>query len=244
MTTSSRWYYTDTNNQSIGPIAAHGLQALYTSGVISSKTLIFPEGGTDWRPYHTVFLVERPSVPAPVSTRSSQDELPQINVESLGGYVRSTLQPNERPMFKTTFSWVLFVRPVIYILIAMELVYLGVSNDEEIGLLIPNQVLFYLGILLLLLKVPSLISRIIAFITSEFVITDRRILIKAGWIRRSTLEMFVAKVESVSVYQGIAGRLLNYGSLTIRGTGTTTETYLMIARPVEFRNWVQRVSDR
>ena len=75
---------------------------------------------------------------------------------------------------------------------------------------------------------------------SELVITDRRVLIKVGTLRRRTLEMFVSKIESVSVNQSIGGRLLGYGTVGVRGTGGSGESFDMIARPVEFRNFVQR----
>ena len=71
MTTSSpstpsvRWYYADANNQPTGPLAANALQSLYQSGTISADTLILPEGGTTWQPYHSVFPANRQFVPPP-----------------------------------------------------------------------------------------------------------------------------------------------------------------------------------
>jgi len=54
--------------------------------------------------------------------------------------------------------------------------------------------------------------------TSEFVITNKRIIIKTGFISRKTLEMNLSKIESVNVEQGILGRILGYGTITIIGT--------------------------
>jgi uncharacterized membrane protein YdbT with pleckstrin-like domain len=50
--------------------------------------------------------------------------------------------------------------------------------------------------------------------------------------------MQLDKVESVEVEQSVLGRLLNYGDITIRGTGETMERAEMIDRPIEFRNHV------
>lgn len=47
---------------------------------------------------------------------------------------------------------------------------------------------------------------------SEFVITNRRIIIKTGIISRTSFEMNLSKIESVNVDQSIAGRIFNYGS--------------------------------
>jgi uncharacterized membrane protein YdbT with pleckstrin-like domain len=74
---------------------------------------------------------------------------------------------------------------------------------------------------------------------SEFVITDRRIIIKTGFIARNTFEMNLSKIESVNVDQSVMGRILNYGSMTIIGSGGTRETFHNISRPLAFRKAFQ-----
>jgi uncharacterized membrane protein YdbT with pleckstrin-like domain len=76
---------------------------------------------------------------------------------------------------------------------------------------------------------------------SEFVITNRRIIIKTGFISRKTVEMNLSKIESVNVDQSIVGRILRYGSITIIGTGGTKETFHNIAKPIEFRKAFQEL---
>jgi len=75
--------------------------------------------------------------------------------------------------------------------------------------------------------------------TSEFAITNKRIIMKIGLIRRITVEMNHSKVESVNVYQGIFGRLLGYGTVIITGTGGTKEAFPYISEPIEFRKKFQ-----
>jgi uncharacterized membrane protein YdbT with pleckstrin-like domain len=74
--------------------------------------------------------------------------------------------------------------------------------------------------------------------TTEIDVTDRRIVYKRGFIRRHTVEMNMDKVESVDVDQSILGRMLNYGDITIRGTGVGIEPLHNIDAPLEFRNQV------
>lgn len=76
---------------------------------------------------------------------------------------------------------------------------------------------------------------------SEFVITNRRIVIKEGFIARRTFEMNLSKIETVNVDQTVMGRMLNYGSITIIGTGGTKETFHNIARPMAFRKAFQEL---
>jgi uncharacterized membrane protein YdbT with pleckstrin-like domain len=50
--------------------------------------------------------------------------------------------------------------------------------------------------------------------------------------------MNMQKVETVSVRQTILGRLLNYGTLHVKGTGQSIEHLHMIAEPLALRNAV------
>ena len=83
--------------------------------------------------------------------------------------------------------------------------------------------LIFFGVLLLPVAI-GLIFLIWAYIrykTTEFAVTDRRIIAKTGLISRSTVELFLDKVEALHVDQSVWGRLLDFGTIIIRGTGTT-----------------------
>ena len=72
--------------------------------------------------------------------------------------------------------------------------------------------------------------------TTEIVVTDRRILFKEGFLRRRTMEMNMSKVETVDVVQSIPGRIFNYGTILIRGTGSSYEPLSLIGDPLTLRN--------
>ena len=71
--------------------------------------------------------------------------------------------------------------------------------------------------------------------SDEFVVTNKRVIVKTGLISRKTLEMNLNKIETVNVDQSIIGRMLGYGTIGIVGTGGTHETFPYIAHPIEFR---------
>ena len=54
--------------------------------------------------------------------------------------------------------------------------------------------------------------------------TDRRIIYKRGFINRHTDEMNMDKVASVDVDQSILGRMLDYGTVHVIGTGGAQKT--------------------
>lgn len=86
------------------------------------------------------------------------------------------------------------------------------------------------------------IAPLIDRLTSEFAITNKRIIIKIGLISRRTLEMNLGKVESVNVDQSILGRILGYGTIIVIGTGGTKELFSDISAPLEFRRQFQQLS--
>ena len=106
--------------------------------------------------------------------------------------------------------------------------------------------LIILGILLLGIGI-GLIFLIWAWIackTTEFAVTDKRIIAKTGLISRNTVEMFLDKVESLNVTQSISGRILDYGTVTIRGTGATSEPIRNISAPLLLRKHFMEAADR
>ena len=64
-------------------------------------------------------------------------------------------------------------------------------------------------------------------------------MIKVGWIKRSSLELLLDKVEGVLVDQSIPGRIFNYGIITIIGTGGTKDSFPYIPNPLLFRKNVE-----
>jgi len=84
-----------------------------------------------------------------------------------------------------------------------------------------------------------MLAPFIARATSEFAVTNKRIVIKLGLISRRTIEMNLSKVESVIVDQSILGRLLGYGTIIVVGSGGTKEPFHCITDPMTFRRKFQ-----
>ncbi len=83
------------------------------------------------------------------------------------------------------------------------------------------------------------LSPLVQYLTSEFAVTNKRVLVKVGFISRHTLELLLSKVETVGVDQSILGRILGYGTIVVIGTGGTREPFRAITDPLEFRHQVQ-----
>jgi membrane protein YdbS with pleckstrin-like domain len=125
------------------------------------------------------------------------------------GYIEKNLMDGERIIYRTSLHWIIFLGPVITFLVGVILLY------EQKSASVPAS-----GILFLI-TIIWIIKAIISKTTSEFGVSDKRVLIKIGWIRRNSLETLLGKVEGIQVNQGILGRIFNFGTIIIRGTGGT-----------------------
>jgi uncharacterized membrane protein YdbT with pleckstrin-like domain len=75
---------------------------------------------------------------------------------------------------------------------------------------------------------------------TEMAVTNKRVIVKSGLADRRTIELLLPRIESIAVEEPALGRLLGYGTVIVRGTGGTPEVFPQIARPLEFREQVQR----
>ncbi len=91
----------------------------------------------------------------------------------------------------------------------------------------------------MLIAVFMFIPRLIRYKSSEFGLTNRRVIMKVGMLRRRSLEVLLNKVESILVNQSTLGTVLRFGSITVTGTGGTKDTFHNVAGPIEFKNKVE-----
>lgn len=135
------------------------------------------------------------------------------------------LLQNETVVYRTSLHWVIFARPVLWFVAAVIFMNTAVSP---------------LAVVFLLVGVIDSIGQAVARRFAEFSVTNRRIIAKAGVLRKHSLELMLSKVEAISVTQGLLGRILGYGSIIVGGTGGTKEVFPNVANPEELRRQVQQ----
>lgn len=75
-----------------------------------------------------------------------------------------------------------------------------------------------LGCWLLLVPIILAIRETIIFNTTEYIITDKKVIEKYGWISVKYDQMGIEKVENVTSRISFWGRLFNFGDVIIQGT--------------------------
>lgn len=138
-------------------------------------------------------------------------------------YVSNSLLSGEQVTHQTRLHKIMFFWPVVLALVAV-----GVAFASPPG-----------GAVVLAVALLHGFGVWLRYHSSEFAVTDKRVIIKVGILHRRTLEMLLSKVEAISVDQGLAGRMLDYGTIVVVGSGGTRESFERIAGPLEFRRAVQ-----
>jgi uncharacterized membrane protein YdbT with pleckstrin-like domain len=153
----------------------------------------------------------------------------------MGRYIDDILQPGEKVLYSTNAHWIFYWPAIAAWILALVVLILSMTAGAGVPAL---------GLSGLAAAVVIAIAGLYFAIrgwfhrfTTETDVTDRRVVHKTGFINRHTFEIALDKIASVDVDQSIAGRLLNYGSVTIVGVGEgSTKTIDTIASPLAFRS--------
>ena len=100
-----------------------------------------------------------------------------------------------------------------------------------------------LGVILLPIGPIFWVRAWLRYRSTELAVTNRRVIAKFGLIQRRTIEMNLDKVESLQVEQTFWGRVFGYGTLLLRGTGSSLEPIPGVGQPIEFRRAVIESTD-
>jgi len=142
------------------------------------------------------------------------------------GYIDENLMNGEQVVHRSKLHWIVFLMPIALIIIAF--MYFAVGKETA-----------PVGGFIFLIAIIWAVAAFISFKTSEFGVTNKRVLFKVGFIRRNSLETLLTKVEGIQVNQGIFGRIFNYGTIMVKGTGGTSNPFHKIEAPMDFRKKVQ-----
>ncbi len=151
------------------------------------------------------------------------------------GYVDENLVEGERVVYRANMHLAVLQLPIAFALLGFVFLLFAVLwvGAAAIGIAaVPVGIATIWGV-----------ANYIRLKTSEFAVTNRRVVIKVGVLGRRTLELLLTKVETIGVDQDILGRALNYGVITVTGTGGTKEPFRFVADPLEFRRQVQMLTE-
>ena len=152
-------------------------------------------------------------------------------------YIHKSLLDGEEIIYLTRRHKIVFTYPVLWLLVSAILFgikYFFVFRPE-----VNYALMIFSGIFLAAALIHALMIWV-NYLCAEFGITNQRVIVKEGFLTRKTIEVFLKSVESVQVDQSIWGRILNFGTVIVSGTGGVTDPLNMIRKPLDFKKQVQQ----
>ena len=143
------------------------------------------------------------------------------------------LLEGERVVYKTGLhKWILIWPSLLILLSIVFFIVAAAAGPNGYGSAIFWGLLFWVGVLFA-------ITARLDYSTAHLFITNKRVILKAGYMRKISKEMFLDKVQGIDIDQSIIGRMLNYGFLRMKGIGVNNITMKNVREPFEFRKQAQ-----
>jgi uncharacterized membrane protein YdbT with pleckstrin-like domain len=136
----------------------------------------------------------------------------------------SRLLPEEVIVFQTRKHKVIFFIPVVLTIVALY-AYPFFSHSPMLEKVVWT-----------LFLVPGIffLYSLVEYMTSIFIVTNKRIMMREGFFTRHTNETLLTSISQVTVDQNLIAQLLNYGTVTVNAFGAS-DTFVMIAGPYLFQ---------
>jgi uncharacterized membrane protein YdbT with pleckstrin-like domain len=133
-----------------------------------------------------------------------------------------TPKPDDPVTYEARLHWILFAPPLAFFVGGLVAI---IFNPLA-------------AIAFLCLSIVGMVTAYWKLLTTRIMITHRRVIYRTGYIARRTVEMNKDKIESIDVNQSILGRLLDFGSITVKGTGGGIEAIPNVSAPFSLREHV------
>ena len=162
---------------------------------------------------------------------SSLTRAPVMHKGALMGYVEKNLMTDEEIVYEAKIHWMIYLTGLFFI--SLGIIVVSLAGEYA-----------WIGVLLILGGLIDLFKAFITKISTELVVTTKRVIAKFGFIKRATIELNHSKVESLGVDQSILQRILNAGTLVIHGTGGGKTPIPNIDEPLVFRTNAMEMIDK
>jgi membrane protein YdbS with pleckstrin-like domain len=144
------------------------------------------------------------------------------------GYIERSLAANEQLIYRAHFPWLYRLAAWGSLLAAVLVAFLSV---QRVGAPIAFAIAAAGAVVFLAVMIPIW--------SQQIAVTNQRLIYRRGLVGRSTEELQLRAVEEVQLEQGILGRLLGFGRVTVAGTGVEDVRLPVLGAPVRLRQMMQ-----
>jgi len=149
-------------------------------------------------------------------------------------FIEKNLANNEKIVYRAQLHWWIYGKSVFLLILGLIIIMFGANSGFNSA---EREGVKVLGGLLILVSLIGLINAYVSASSSEFAVTNRRIMMKTGVAKRRLIELQLNRSEGLVIDQGIIGRIFNYGTIAVR-TGGMVENFSPVADPYEFKRQI------
>ncbi|MCL2127407.1 MAG: PH domain-containing protein [Treponema sp.] len=112
------------------------------------------------------------------------------------------------------------------------------------SLLFSRMIIRHVFIAALVILLLDFVWRIFLYLSTEYGVTNRRLMLKKGILRVIVAEIPTDRIESIYCLQGLLGRIFRYGTICISGVGGMMPVFYMVSRPYALRRKIVEIIDK
>ncbi len=155
-------------------------------------------------------------------------------------YLERSMMPGERLLYAAEIHWVVYLSGIFVVAMGSAFSHYGSAAVKAIldgfwgG--VSDKAVMWISVAIIAAGTMKLLAAYVRQISTELVITDRRVIAKYGLISTTTFELMLTKVEGANIDQTMYGRILGFGTVMVKGTGGGISPIDHVASPYRFHS--------
>jgi membrane protein YdbS with pleckstrin-like domain len=151
------------------------------------------------------------------------------------GYPEKSLNPGEQLAIDVRPHWKYLAGPIFAVAVVVVGSVVALVED------VPHWAEVALAVLLVLCLV-WLLGRYIKWVTTSFVVTTERLIMRKGVLRRSVREILLDRLTDITYNQTLLDRIMGCGNILLESPGRDSpETFPDLPHPVRIQNEIYRL---
>lgn len=132
------------------------------------------------------------------------------------GYPEDVLAPDEQLILHRHPHWKMLFAPIVTLIVATAIAgFLGGLAWRNTTGQVRTVLLLVIGLIWFVLLAWRVIAQVIAWKSTHFIVTERRVLVRQGVITHTGIDIPLSRISSVQFEHGVFDRLLGTGTLII-----------------------------
>ena len=151
------------------------------------------------------------------------------------GYPEKSLNPGEQLAIDVRPHWKYLAGPIFAVAVVVVGSVVALVED------VPHWAEIALAVLLVLCLV-WLLGRYIKWVTTSFVVTTERLIMRKGVLRRTVREILLDRLTDITYNQTLLDRIMGCGNILLESPGRDSpETFPDLPHPVRIQNEIYRL---